>query len=95
MQPRVLINTNAAIGDVRYWVFSPRNEEGREDLWWAAAEVFEEGTAFVLGDEFWVMEWGNHADYVCTGLVGTGALYDPDCDLPPTPSADATDDQPC
>ena len=92
-QPRVLI-TNAAIGDVRYCVFTPLNEEGREDLWWACPQqVFDEGVAFALGHEVWVMEWGNNADYVCTGLVAAGALQDdPEGDPPPTPSE--ADDQP-
>ena len=84
--------------DASYCPQKPGNsKEARGVLWWILTEphqLLEEGVAFARGHEVWVMEWGNNADYVCTGLVADGALHDdPEGDLPPTPSE--ADDPPC
>jgi hypothetical protein len=63
-EPRIVMRINAG-GDGNYSVFTPHDAEAREML-------CDEGVAFADGDAVWVLEPGNHADYVLTQLVMTG-----------------------
>ena len=73
-EPRVLMEV--ADGDVRYVVFTPLDEEARGVLSWVIQDpppsLFEERVAFADGQAFWVLEEGNHADYVYQSLLCTG-----------------------
>ena len=62
-----------ADGDARYWVFTPLDEEARGVLWWVVQgqPLLEEGVAFADGQDVWVLEEGNHADYVYLRLHGS------------------------
>ena len=71
-EPRVLMEV--ADGDVRYVVFTPLDEEAREVLSWVVQgqPLLEGGVAFADGQAVWVLEEGNHADYVYQSLLCTG-----------------------
>ena len=76
-ESRILMKV--ADGDARYWVFTPLDER-REEFCGGSFQgqpLLEEGVAFADGQDVWVLEEGNHADYVYLRLHGSEHLNHP------------------